>query len=114
ATSTAPCHLLGLAQQLAEAREAGEHPALDGTDRLPEPLRELRLCEASVVRELERLALRIGQLLQRELHTLTLQPQPRALVRCVADRLRCKLERVCAAALLAPHDVDGAPVGERQ
>ena len=60
-------------QQLAQAREPGEHPTLDRTERLPEPLGELGLREAAVVRELERLALRVGELPQRVLDALALQ-----------------------------------------
>ena len=84
-----PCRLLGrVAEQLAQAREAGEHPALDRTDRLAEPLRELRLREAAVVRELERLPLLVGQLLQRGLDALALKPQPGVLVGAAAAPAR--------------------------
>src|SRR5213592_3300112 len=97
-----------------EGREAGEHPALDGTHGLAEPLRELRLREPAVVRELERLTLRIRKLLQRVLHALPLETQPRVLVARVADGLRRELERVRATPLLTADDVDGAAVRERQ
>ena len=55
--------------------EPREHPALDGTERLAEPLGELRLGEPSVVGELERLPLRVGKVAQRGLHALALQAQ---------------------------------------
>src|SRR5439155_9805971 len=66
-----PC-FLSVVEKLAQAREPGEHPALDRAERLPEPLRELGLREPAVVRELECLALLVGELAQRGLHALTL------------------------------------------
>src|SRR5205807_9227021 len=65
----------GLREQLPEPREPCEHPALDRTERLPEPLRELGLREAAVVGELDRLALPVGELCQRGLDALALEPQ---------------------------------------
>src|SRR3954452_21955264 len=47
----------GLVEQVAQAGEAGEHPALDRPERLVEPLGELALGKPAVVAELERLAL---------------------------------------------------------
>src|SRR5207248_661612 len=63
-----PCRfsVAGLGEQLTQAREAREHPAFDRTDGLAEPLRELGLAEAAVVRQLERLALLVGEHPQRE------------------------------------------------
>ncbi len=106
----------GSPEQLAQARQAGEHPALDRTDGLSEPLGELGLREAAVVRELERLALLVGELLQRRLHALALEAQPRLLVgaACSICGLLRLVERVGAAPLLPPHEVDRAPVHERE
>ena len=73
---------------------APEHPALDGTERLAEPLGELRLAEPSVVGELERLPLRVGKVAQRGLHALALQPQERVLLRALDGRLGGQVERV--------------------
>ena len=91
-----------------------EHPAFDGTERLAEPLGELRLGEASVVRELERLPLRVGKVAQRRLHALALQPQERILLRALDGRLGGQVERVGAPPLLAPDGVDRPPVHERE
>ena len=57
-----PRRLHSLVQKLAQAREPGEHSALDRAERLPETLGELRLRIAAVVGELDRLALLVGQL----------------------------------------------------
>src|SRR5205085_7201761 len=65
-----PLSRLGLREQVAQPAKAAEHPGFDRTDRLSEPLRELGLREAAVVRELEGLALLIRKLPQRELHAL--------------------------------------------
>ena len=54
-------------------REAGEHAALDRAERLAEPLGELGLGEATVVRELDRLSLLIGKPRERGLDALTLE-----------------------------------------
>jgi hypothetical protein len=96
--------------------EAREHPALDRTDGLSELFGELRLREAAVVRELERLALLVGQLLQRPLHPFPLQTQPCLFVGSAGllRRLVRVVERVCAAPLLTTHEVDRAPVHERE
>src|SRR6476659_8922333 len=51
-----------LREQLAEAREPGEHPALDRAQWLIEALCELRLSETAVVAELEGFALLRRQL----------------------------------------------------
>ena len=56
-----PRRLHSLIQKLAQAREPGEHSALDRAERLPETLGELRLRIAAVVGELDRLALLVGQ-----------------------------------------------------
>ena len=84
----------------------------------PEPLRQLGLREAAVVGELDRLALRVGQPRERLLHALALEAQPRRLVRfrlVARDRGGGALvERFGATALLAPDEIDGAPVHERQ
>ena len=58
------------------AREPGEHPALDRTERHSEPLGQLGLREAAVVGELDRLPLRVRQLAQRGLHALALEAEP--------------------------------------
>src|SRR5262249_16818782 len=71
--SAMPCDLFRLTEQLAQMREAGEHPALYRSDRLSEPFGQLRLGESSVVRELDRFSLRIGQLFQRGLDALAFQ-----------------------------------------
>ena len=82
-----------------------------------EPLRELGLREPAVVRELERLTLRVGELLERGLHALALEVEPRCLLggRCrrLAER-RVVVERSARRALLAPHEIDRAPVDERE
>src|SRR5207244_1657121 len=70
--------------------------------------------EAAVVRELERLALRIGQLRQRRLHALPLEPQPRVVLGGRRRRLGRALERLGPPPVLAPDDVHGAPVDERE
>ena len=57
--------VVGFLEQLAQAREPGEHPALDRAEWLPEPLGELGLREATVVRELDRLALLVRKLSKR-------------------------------------------------
>ena len=59
-----PCpslFLVGRVEQLAQPREPGEHAALDRSQRLAEPFCELRLGEASIVGELDRLTLLIGE-----------------------------------------------------
>ena len=56
-------------------------------ERLAEPLRQLRLREAAVVGELDRLALVGGQLAERLLDDLPLRAQPRLLVGRLAGRL---------------------------
>ena len=67
---------LGVVEKLTQPREPGEHPALDGTQRLAEPLRQLGLRVAAVVGELDRLPLRVGQQAQRGLHAVALEAQP--------------------------------------
>jgi hypothetical protein len=52
------------------------HPALDRTQRLSEPIRELRLRVPAEVGELDRLALLVGELRQRARDALALEPQP--------------------------------------
>ena len=79
-----------------------------------EPLGELRLGVAAVVRELDRLALLVGKLRERRLHARPLEAQPRRLLRRALGRLGRALERLGAPALLAPDEVDRAPVDERQ
>src|SRR5262249_31315913 len=102
-----------LAERLAEPRQACEHAALDRPERLAQPLCELGLRGAPVVGELDRLAL--------------LGPEPG---QSVADRLslggelclvgghytaRLRLgQRVRAAALLSPDEVDRSTVDERE
>src|SRR5207244_6997921 len=88
---------------------------LDRTDGLSQPLGELRLGEAAVVRELERLALLIGKLPQRGLHALALVAQPDEILRRpFARTIACRLDRLCATAFLAPDEVDRAPVHDGQ
>src|SRR5207244_11849183 len=77
--SVTPCDLLRLAQDLPQARQSGEHPALDRSDRLSKLLGELRLREAAVVREIERLTLRVRQLLLRALLVIDLETKSRHL-----------------------------------
>jgi 2-haloacid dehalogenase len=55
----------GLAEQVAEPRQAAERPALDRAQRDAEPLRELGLAVAAVVGELECLALLVGEARER-------------------------------------------------
>ena len=59
--------LLRLAEKLAEAAQAGEHAALDRSERDAEALGELRLRQAAVVGELEGLSLFAWELGQRRL-----------------------------------------------
>src|SRR5436190_385402 len=107
-----PCRFsVGLREQLPQAREPREHPALDRTDGLSEPLRKLGLCEAPVVGELERLTLLVGQLPQCRLHPLAFEPQPRVILcRVGRCRLAALRQRLCASSLLATHEIDRAPV----
>jgi len=83
-----------------QAREAGEHPTLDRTDGLTEPLGQLRLREPAVVGELERLPLLVRELVQRCLDALPLQAHPGLLVDRAAALLGHPVERVGAPALL--------------
>ena len=104
-------------QQLAESGEPGEHPALDRTQGLAEPLRELRLGEAAVVGKLDRLALRVGKLAECRLHSLALEVQPGGLFGRRGRGLLASLgvvERLGSPALLATDEVDRAPVHERE
>src|SRR5689334_15996990 len=105
----------GLVQQVAQAREAGEHAALDRPERLAEPLGELALGEAAVVAELERLALLRRQLRERLLDEPALEAERRLVLgRARVGRLRRALERLAAADVLAADEVDGAAVDEGQ
>ena len=70
----------GFGEQLAQALEAGEHPALDRPERLAEPLGELGLREAAVVGELDRLALLGREPAERLLDDLALASAQRRLV----------------------------------
>ncbi len=95
---------------------AREHPALDRAERHAEPLGELGLRKTAVVGELERLALNIGELAQRGLHALALEPQPCrlfGLLGCLAER-RVVGERLGMPALLPAHEIDCAAVDERE
>ena len=74
-------------QQHPQALEAGEHAALDGAERLPEPLGELGLGEPSVVGELDRLALLGGQAAQRVRTISRARARDDALVGAGARRL---------------------------
>ena len=58
-----------LGEELAHTREPGKHPALDRTERLTQPVRQLALREAAVVRELQSFALLIGKTAQSVLDT---------------------------------------------
>src|SRR5262249_40979825 len=101
-------------QQLAQPGEPGEGAALDRPERLPELLRNLRLRQAAVVRELDRLALVRGQLLERVLNDAAMEADRGPLVARLPGRELLRLQRLRAAALLAAHEVDRAPVDERQ
>jgi hypothetical protein len=101
-------------QQLPQARQSCEHPALDGTEGLTEAIGELRLREPAVVRELECLPLLVGKAAQRVPYLGALQAQPRLVLGHVCARLRSRLERLGAAGLLAANDVNGAAVDEGQ
>src|SRR5205085_3594332 len=110
-----PLSRLGLREQVAQPAKAAEHPGFDRTDRLSEPLRELGLREAAVVRELEGLALLIRKLPQRELHALALEPQPDdVLRRSHGGRVRGVVDWLGAAAVLAPPEIDGTAMHQRQ
>src|SRR5205085_12464954 len=100
-------------EQLAEAAEAGKHPALDRTQGLSEAVSELRLREPAVVGELDRLALLVRKASERLLDSLPLEAEPDRLVGRGARAGRL-LERLGPPAFLAPDEVDRAPVHERQ
>ncbi len=103
-------------EKLTQTREPGEHPALDRTERQSEPLGQLGLREAAVVGELDRLALRVRQLAESLLDALALEAEPRRVLRRLARRrvARLVVERLGSSALLAPDEIDGPPVDERQ
>ncbi len=108
---------LGVVEKLTQPGEPGEHPALDGAQRLAEPLCQLGLGVAAVVRELDRLPLRVGQETKGGLHAVTLEAQPCRLLGAAGDRRAFAirvLERLGAAALLASHEIDGAAMHESQ
>ena len=76
---------------------------------------KLRLREARVERELDRLALRVGQLCERLAHARALECLPG----CLGDRVVCRrlgrvLERLGRAPLLAANRVDGAAMDEHE
>src|SRR5256714_15345824 len=74
-------------------------------------LRELGLAEAAVVRQLERLALLVGELPERRLHALALEAQPGVVLgRAARRRLETFGERLRAPAGLAAHAGDRAPI----
>ena len=97
-------------------REPRKHPALDRTERYPEPFGQLGLGVAAVVGELERLALHVRQLPESTLNPLPLEAEPGRILRRDACRPRDtrRVERLGAPALLAAHEIDGTPVHERQ
>ena len=95
-------------------REAGEHSALYGAEGLAEAVGELGLREAAVVGELDRLALLVGQPLERLLHACALEAEPGLLVRRASRRLGLLLQRLRPARLLAADEIDGAAVHQRQ
>src|SRR5205823_8316199 len=110
-----PLSLRRSLEQLAKAREAAEHPALDRTDGLAESFGELGLREASVVRELQCLALLVGKPTQRALHPLALITKPSLFVdRTVARLFARRLEWFPAPSLFAPHEIDRASMNERE
>ena len=67
--------LLRCLQHLAQPCEAGEHPALHGTQRHAEALGELG-CGAPVVGQLDRLPLPVGERPQRCLDAIALEAEP--------------------------------------
>src|SRR5919205_4659060 len=105
---------LRLREQLTKAAEAGEHPALDRTQGLSEPFRELGLREPAVVGELDRLTLLVRQARERRLHPLALVAKRDDLVARDVGRVLALVERLRPPPFLAPHEVDRTPVHEGQ
>src|SRR5207249_2084120 len=103
-----------LGEQLSQARQPRKHPALDRTERFAEPIGELGLCEAAVVGELDRLALLVWEPPQGLLDARTLKAQPGLVLRQVPAGLRRGFQRFGPAGLLAPDDVHGASMNERE
>src|SRR5918994_6502102 len=85
--------VLRLGEELAQPAEAGEHAALDGSERDAEALGELRLRQAAVVGELEGLSLLAGELGQRRLHRGAPVSQHRVLVGRTGGWLGSDLQR---------------------
>ena len=78
----------GFDQQQLQALEPGEHSALDRSERLAEPLGQLRLRQAAVVGELDRLSLVGRETAQRVLDDLAPRARDGGLVGSRAGRLR--------------------------
>ena len=103
-----------LAECVAEARQAGEHAALDRAERLAEALGELRLRVAPVVGELDRFSLLRGELAQRLADRLPPGCELRFVGRLGTREFTFGLEGLGAPALLAADEIDRAAVDERQ
>src|SRR2546425_431737 len=82
------------------------------TERPAEALGQLRLREAAVVGELERLALVVRELPQRGLDGSAALAQRGLLVGRPAGRVCDHVERLAAAALLSADEIDRAPVDD--
>src|SRR5262245_54888857 len=106
--------MLGAWNELAQPCEAGEHATLDRPQGHAEPLRQLGLREAAVVRELERLALVLRQLAERGLDVRSLLAEVRLLGNARSRRLRRLFEALAASQVLAADEVDGAAMDERE
>ena len=94
--------------------QTGEHPALDRPERLVELRGELRLREAAVVGELDRLALLGREPAKRVADDLGPRAGNDLLVRSRAGGLGQGVDRDCSTALFASHEVDRATVHEGQ
>src|SRR5258707_15603468 len=90
-----------------------EHAAFDRTERLPESLCELGLCETSEVRQFDRFALLIGQLPQRVTYAVALKAKPDRLVRAVVTLLLALRQLLGAPALVGTDEIDGPPMHQR-
>jgi hypothetical protein len=84
---------------------------------LSESFSELGLREAPVVRELERFTLCVRQLFESALHALSLEVKPRRIFRRRRRRPLAALgvlERIGAATLFTPNEIDCAPMHKCQ